>query len=130
MYRRCINRNIVECKDYNLYRLIQCEFSINRNIVECKGFLRRHRKPGRVVLIETLWNVKSIVLCGMIFFIHRINRNIVECKVQYISCINSSGTVLIETLWNVKSFEAFKCSFEKTVLIETLWNVKWLPGML
>ena len=55
---------------------------INRNILECKGksgFIYHVRK---FVLIETYWNVKSIVLCSFLKLEFRINRNILECKVK------------------------------------------------
>ena len=58
--------------------------------------------PRLLVLIETLWNVKSTSF----------------------NLSSSSNDVLIETLWNVKW-----CTIEirkvfVVVLIETLWNVK------
>ena len=67
----------------------------------------------RTVLIETLWNVNSVLLPdGTITKGSSINRNIVECK--YTSTLNSpiQQLVLIETLWNVnrarrKQFETF-----------------------
>ena len=56
---------------------------INRNIVECKDGSIIFSVDMDTVLIETLWNVKSIptpgIPCGP-----GINRNIVECKVGYI----------------------------------------------
>ena len=53
---------------------------INRNIVECKEQSQDHSPCLRLVLIETLWNVKW--------------QSNPECITQ--------DTVLIETLWNVK----------------------------
>ena len=55
------------------------------------------------VLIETLWNVKDIVIG----------------KVK-----NNPYSVLIETLWNVKLKNEAEAFFNCYVLIETLWNVK------
>ena len=58
---RSINRNIVECKDYIENRndlLNQC---INRNIVECKELHQENAASCQLVLIETLWNVKTKV---------------------------------------------------------------------
>ena len=53
---------------------------INRNIVECKVIFQKVFKRFRIVLIETLWNVK--VRCMLLAKLsRRINRNIVECKV-------------------------------------------------
>ena len=70
--------------------------------MECKdhsGFIGSDRF---CVLIETLWNVKSL----------------------YESAYLQVYIVLIETLWNVKSFPAPRPSMQNRVLIETLWNVK------
>ena len=53
---------------------------INRNIVECKGVSRWEIYAVQVVLIETLWNVKS----------------------SHFRIRLGGGLVLIETLWNVK----------------------------
>ena len=76
-----------------------------------------------LVLIETLWNVKSkdvidfaigtsinrnIVECKVLqpapglFLLFRINRNIVECKDTGDGKDHHLDGVLIETLWNVK----------------------------
>ena len=70
------------------------EQCINRNIVECKGLCRSLAGVVPVVLIETLWNVKScsqsikrgLGLC--------INRNIVECK-AFQQNLDSSKSVRI-----------------------------------
>ena len=54
-----INRNIVECKDsirVLKYNPFDC---INRNIVECKEESREIHSLQKMVLIETLWNVKK-----------------------------------------------------------------------
>ena len=53
------------------------------------------------VLIETLWNVKSIA-CSIDTAVPCINRNIVECKAKNTLEELARSTVLIETLWNVK----------------------------
>ena len=81
--RRCINRNILECK------------ALSSDCV---------RLDPTGVLIETYWNVKpenDLVFLKNSFCI---NRNILECKVGFTVRINSSLTVLIETYWNVKMF--------------------------
>ena len=92
--------------------------------MECKGALSTASEIFNVVLIETLWNVKSFsVACSLACC--RINRNIMECKVNQRS--DRSGValcVLIETLWNVKVGAAHPFRFSSFVLIETLWNVK------
>ena len=75
---------------------------INRNIVECKvNFLSPFHSMD-TVLIETLWNVKQVVLLAVILI----------CS------------VLIETLWNVKQISQSTVRVIVAVLIETLWNVK------
>ena len=79
---------------------------INRNIVECKdGYFVFNEKTG-MVLIETLWNVKTTVL----------NRH------------SPDSIVLIETLWNVKLYNSRKGIWSNVVLIETLWNVKQIAS--
>ena len=57
--RHSINRNIVECKVYFDARPDISLWRINRNIVECKDGRLSGRPGRRVVLIETLWNVKT-----------------------------------------------------------------------
>ncbi len=44
-----------------------------------------------VVLIETLWNVKSLQIKNRIIGKDSINRNIVECKGIYINDCSISG---------------------------------------
>ena len=65
-----------------------------------------------IVLIETLWNVKSGRKDTIETAVARINRNIVECKVHDLSRSCHGRKVLIETLWNVKhsSFRSV-CSY-------------------
>ena len=101
-YLACINRNIVECKAARNPDVRRSSESINRNIVECKEGLRLFYVCLKIVLIETLWNVKSI----SIFF------------------VSISFSVLIETLWNVKIIMSAIQNIKNIVLIETLWNVK------
>ena len=76
-----INRNIVECKVAPLTgNYFFCDLCINRNIVECKVRPVCKSSRFRVVLIETLWNVKTANAIASI----------------------ADLDVLIETLWNVK----------------------------
>ena len=75
---------------------------INRNIVECKDECGIITAETESVLIETLWNVKQVVLLAVILI----------CS------------VLIETLWNVKQISQSTVRVIVAVLIETLWNVK------
>ena len=75
---------------------------INRNIVECKLFnIIQHILKSLIVLIETLWNVN--VELSDFHAINRfgINRNIVECKYCILLGLCYHPVVLIETLWNV-----------------------------
>ena len=94
--------------------------------MECKGGIHTGSKWNVVVLIETLWNVKSIsirfglnvlsVLIETLWNVKnpagnrvgdcavRINRNIVECKGILDTFLLVRRIVLIETLWNVKFF--------------------------
>ena len=104
MLRRCINRNIVECKVVSVRLISFCSPRINRNIVECKE-------------IQAGLPEVNQLLC--------INRNIVECKeCCWIFQFAFAIWVLIETLWNVKQVTAQLTKYASTVLIETLWNVK------
>ena len=75
-----INRNIVECKVHRQQRPLKKRHRINRNIVECKERTMTITSISRLVLIETLWNVK----------LYNSRKGI------------WSNVVLIETLWNVK----------------------------
>ena len=76
-----------------------------------------------MVLIETLWNVKTYQFNGEAPD-KSINRNIVECKVCMSAQLEVVDAVLIETLWNVKTEDDAKAVEAASVLIETLWNVK------
>ena len=53
-----INRNIVECKVFQVLLLRLSWRSINRNIVECKVVNNKNLRPLLPVLIKPLWNVK------------------------------------------------------------------------
>ena len=75
-----INRNIVECKAGRRIYVLCFTCCINRNIVECKARRYKCFAKSRCVLIETLWNVKTLGALPVCFLIFRINRNIVECK--------------------------------------------------
>ena len=54
-----INRNIMECKDQKTKISDIGKLCINRNIMECKGLEIAGCINELLVLIETLWNVKS-----------------------------------------------------------------------
>ena len=63
--RISINRNIVECKETSTRIEMWLDGCINRNIVECKEICRKCWGCWRKsVLIETLWNVKSVLTRG------------------------------------------------------------------
>ena len=62
MWSTGINRNIVECKAASLSKALDTSMGINRNIVECKERSGYVTITATFVLIETLWNVKIIVI--------------------------------------------------------------------
>ena len=55
-----INRNIMECKVICMRILLNRIVRINRNIMECKVTRMPFWRIFQFVLIETLWNVKSV----------------------------------------------------------------------
>ena len=63
------------------------QLRINRNIVECKVRIVYRKANSHIVLIETLWNVKTETLPEQTRIV----------------------AVLIETLWNVKLFPLRTC---------------------
>ena len=67
---------------YNMEELIggSEERGINRNILECKGYNRATFLLIGAVLIETYWNVKTMLLVRLMSSDRCINRNILECK--------------------------------------------------
>ena len=65
---QCINRNIVECKEYFCFCVCGSCCGINRNIVECKEPLKLIFDALILVLIETLWNVKSFIYVYIAYF--------------------------------------------------------------
>ena len=50
----------MECKDFGEIKEIAESNRINRNIVECKVETEIHSLELKLVLIETLWNVKTM----------------------------------------------------------------------
>ena len=54
---------------------------INRNILECKEIIQQRFLQNGLVLIETYWNVKVLILRMLLVMLLSINRNILECKV-------------------------------------------------
>ena len=103
---------------------------INRNIVECKVGQLMGALTGKTVLIETLWNVKTVwcilrpgIRIVLIETLWNVKTNIKEL-------IPLCRMVLIETLWNVKVNYADTMKRQLIVLIETLWNVKISRGCI
>ena len=63
------------------YTNVLTDSCINRNILECKDFRNEQRTvDGIRVLIETYWNVKSRPAAEPASEPSSINRNILECK--------------------------------------------------
>ena len=81
----------------------------NRYIVECKASPFLHIQLATRDLIDTLWNVKSLLDLMVLGDRFGFNRYIVECKDharrhrRYYG-----GGDLIDTLWNVKTLEVFR----------------------
>ena len=77
--------------------------------MECKANNRHDYWNPFIVLIETLWNVKTEAR-HLEKELASINRNIVECKGMITNIKVLSSLVLIETLWNVKEMSGFDVS--------------------
>ena len=61
-FSNSINRNILECKGKWSRFSEKFVFCINRNILECKDSHQSMEGPKRrLVLIETYWNVNSVI---------------------------------------------------------------------
>ena len=97
---------------------------INRNIVECKGALGWIRVAATPVLIETLWNVKTVTPQADMESVTSINRNIVECKVFLRWYLARSSRCINRNIVECKEIHAYLKLQTSYVLIETLWNVK------
>ena len=65
--------------------------------------LKKSRKQGNSVLIESDWNLKNI---------------------RYSEPVSSAKVVLIESDWNLKILESCDNSKWRRVLIESDWNLK------
>ena len=63
--------------------------------------------PGRIILIETYWNVNSVLP----------------------TLYPSVKPILIETYWNVNTGTDGKFSFDGQILIETYWNVNLINAL-
>ena len=96
---------------------------INRNIVECKAMIVYGILWDIDVLIETLWNVKTVFDVDEVVQQLVLIETLWNVKVFIAFFYSGSLEVLIETLWNVKRVQV-RTSQHKRVLIETLWNVK------
>ena len=75
------------------------------------------------VLIETLWNVKKGIYCGL-YIEMSINRNIVECKAFLSLCCFSKVCGINRNIVECKARIQADPVLPYDVLIETLWNVK------
>ena len=100
----CINRTILECKEFVNTILEKILGSINRTILECKAKQRTYSINCR----------------------HSINRTILECKDRAVRQHCEKGNVLIEPYWNVKLGSMQGIITVCPVLIEPYWNVKVL----
>ena len=102
---RCINRNILECKDRSVhlielsdYVLIETYWnvkvgkplpfknhfeSINRNILECKDYLRYSESHSLLRINRNILECKVVYSQMRIRPAIGINRNILECKDKY-----------------------------------------------
>ena len=97
--------------------------SLNRNILECKCDIFYSQRQKQIVLIETYWNVNSLmpepplmpesVLIETYWNVNA-QRRAVACR---------ELSVLIETYWNVNVVQWNKFAKVRGVLIETYWNV-------
>ena len=118
---------------------------INRNILECKGNSSAFSFEPIFVLIETYWNVKTVINTAHAAHI-RINRNILECKEHWRDCCPVSALSINRNILECKdrylhitqsvnysiNRNILECKdlFERNllrqrrVLIETYWNVK------
>ena len=80
-------------------------------------------RSGKAVLIETLWNVKLVkYIIGNVA--PRINRNIVECKVRFCCRTNKACSCINRNSVECKDRTRQPHKQALFVLIETLWNVK------
>ena len=76
------------------------------------------------VLIETLWNVKTVTPQADMESVTSINRNIVECKVFLRWYLARSSRCINRNIVECKEIHAYLKLQTSYVLIETLWNVK------
>ena len=84
---------------------------------------------GCRVLIETLWNVNSLVMFLCPFSTCCINRNIVECKCIISPEYEGLQDGINRNIVECKSGYVRRETKRSMVLIETLWNVN-LPEQL
>ena len=120
------NRNIVECKVLLFTTVVAGLSGFNRNIVECKVWNCKHQGFPVRVLIETLWNVKSMRSWLYASGVYCFNRNIVECKeaVRWLLCV--LRMCFNRNIVECKDTHSRHIRKFNLVLIETLWNVKRL----
>ena len=78
-----INRNIVECKVRIVYRKANSHIVLIETLWNVKTETLPEQTRIVAVLIETLWNVKSGIRAVITSSAVSINRNIVECKENF-----------------------------------------------
>ena len=76
--------------------------------MECKSINPINQRDWCRELIDTLWNVNTII-CAICVTDIRINRYIMECKFVFDSHVYKINRELIDTLWNVNSVVIFTC---------------------
>ena len=79
-----------------------CGSHINRITVEFKVLLSGISVAFAIILIESQWNLKAVLL------------------IQISLCLS----ILIESQWNLKGGDGKDCKTCKCILIESQWNLK------
>ena len=101
---------------------------INRNILECKDRNRPVKSRRTIVLIETYWNVKVKRGRSDPDRRQRINRNILECKGMYSVLRSAPRSCINRNILECKERRQMLIMQHAGVLIETYWNVKMIPA--
>ena len=79
----CINRNILECKDFPVTNAQAANVVLIETYWNVKTDVPSVLPDAARVLIETYWNVKTESGSAPAVSCLRINRNILECKVKW-----------------------------------------------
>ena len=96
-----INRYMLECKSCCNCTRNTCGSRINRYMLECKSWQGIMTRIQLTELIDTCWNVNSILMDSW------------EC----------GAVELIDTCWNVNKDISASAGSEYNELIDTCWNV-------